>query len=168
MWWCEASITRTSSRSQRTSISSSISSTGCVLSMMMRVTPVALTASITLTVWCQTTFICSFVSVMRKLVIPSRELQVHIYYYNHKYLRDGHLFKERFKSEPVRSALPLSCYQRDARTIWLISRPFCAISTRILSRQVLLLRSRTMSIAPGVNTMVPLNPSFRFVILKLY
>ena len=44
---------------------------------------------------------------MRKLVIPSRELQVHVYYYNHKYLRDGHLFKERFKSEPVRSALPL-------------------------------------------------------------
>ena len=43
---------------------------------------------------------------MRKLVIPSRELQVHVYYYNHKYLRDGHLFKERFKSESVRSALP--------------------------------------------------------------
>lgn len=78
MWWCEASITRTSSRSQRTTISPSISSTGCVLSMMMRVTPVALTASITLTAWCQTTFICSFVSVMRKLVIPSRELQVHM------------------------------------------------------------------------------------------
>ena len=38
----------------------------------------ALTASITLTAWCQTTFICSFVSVMRKLVIPSRELQVHM------------------------------------------------------------------------------------------
>ena len=32
---------------------------------------------------------------------------MHVYYYNHKYLRDGHLFKERFKSEPVRSALPL-------------------------------------------------------------
>ena len=31
----------------------------------------------------------------------------YVYYYNHKYLRDGHLFKERFKSEPVRSALPL-------------------------------------------------------------
>jgi len=59
-----------------------------------------------------------------------------------------------------------SCNQRDARTIWLISRPFCTISTRILSKQVLLLRSRTISIAPGVNTMVPLNPSFRFVILK--
>ena len=29
----------------------------------------------------------------------------YVYYYNHKYLRDGHLFKERFKSEPVRSAL---------------------------------------------------------------
>lgn len=25
----------------------------------------------------------------------------YVYYYNHKYLRDGHLFKERFKSEPV-------------------------------------------------------------------
>ena len=161
MWWCEASITRTSSRSQRTTISPSISSTGCVLSMMMRVPPVALTAFITLTAWCQTTFICSFVSVMRKLVIPSRELQVHIYYYNHKYLRDGHLFKEHFKSEPVRSALPFSCYQRDARTIWLISRPFCAISTRILSRQVLLLRPRTISIAPDVNTMIPLKPVFQ-------
>ena len=31
----------------------------------------------------------------------------YVYYYNHKNLRDGHLFKERFKSEPVRSALPL-------------------------------------------------------------
>ena len=25
----------------------------------------------------------------------------YVYYYNHKYLRDGHLFRERFKSEPV-------------------------------------------------------------------
>ena len=25
----------------------------------------------------------------------------YVYYYNHKYQRDGHLFKERFKSEPV-------------------------------------------------------------------
>ena len=25
----------------------------------------------------------------------------YVYYYNHKYLRDGHLFKERFRSEPV-------------------------------------------------------------------
>ncbi|MBR4920418.1 MAG: transposase [Prevotella sp.] len=25
----------------------------------------------------------------------------YVYYHNHKYLRDGHLFKERFKSEPV-------------------------------------------------------------------
>ena len=25
----------------------------------------------------------------------------HVYYYNHKYQQDGHLFKERFKSEPV-------------------------------------------------------------------
>ena len=25
----------------------------------------------------------------------------YVYYYNHKYGRDGHLFKERFKSEPV-------------------------------------------------------------------
>jgi len=25
----------------------------------------------------------------------------YVYYYNHKYRRDGHLFKERFKSEPV-------------------------------------------------------------------
>ena len=24
-----------------------------------------------------------------------------VYYYNHKYSRDGHLFRERFKSEPV-------------------------------------------------------------------
>ena len=31
----------------------------------------------------------------------------YVYYYNHKYLRDGHLFRERFKSEPVLSALPL-------------------------------------------------------------
>ena len=29
----------------------------------------------------------------------------YVYYYNRKYGRDGHLFKERFKSEPVRSAL---------------------------------------------------------------
>ena len=190
MWWCEASITRTdarasgepsslelswarrrktksaSSRNQRTTISSSISSTGCVLSMMMRVTPVALTASITLTAWCQTTFICSFVSVMRKLVIPSRELQVHM-----SIITTINIFETATYSRSVsRASLSarLCRYQRDARTIWLISRPFCAISTRILSRQVLLLRSRTMSIAPGVNTMIPLNPSFRFVILKLY
>ena len=32
----------------------------------------------------------------------------YVYYYNRKYGRDGHLFKERFKSEPVRSALPLA------------------------------------------------------------
>ena len=25
----------------------------------------------------------------------------YVYYYNHKYMRDGHLFKERFRSEPV-------------------------------------------------------------------
>ena len=25
----------------------------------------------------------------------------YVYYYNHKYSRDGHLFRERFKSEPV-------------------------------------------------------------------
>ena len=25
----------------------------------------------------------------------------YVYYYNHKYQRDGHLFKERFRSEPV-------------------------------------------------------------------
>ena len=25
----------------------------------------------------------------------------YVYYYNHKYLRDGHLFRDRFKSEPV-------------------------------------------------------------------
>ena len=25
----------------------------------------------------------------------------YVYYYNHKYGRDGHLFRERFKSEPV-------------------------------------------------------------------
>ena len=25
----------------------------------------------------------------------------YVYYYGHKYLRDGHLFRERFKSEPV-------------------------------------------------------------------
>lgn len=25
----------------------------------------------------------------------------YVYYYNHKYLIDGHLFRERFKSEPV-------------------------------------------------------------------
>ena len=25
----------------------------------------------------------------------------YVYYYNRKYLRDGHLFKERFRSEPV-------------------------------------------------------------------
>jgi len=28
----------------------------------------------------------------------------YVYYYNRKYGRDGHLFKERFKSEPVRSS----------------------------------------------------------------
>ena len=27
----------------------------------------------------------------------------YVYYYNHKYSRDGHLFRERFKSEPVRN-----------------------------------------------------------------
>ena len=25
----------------------------------------------------------------------------YVYYYNHKYSRDGHLFRERYKSEPV-------------------------------------------------------------------
>ena len=25
----------------------------------------------------------------------------YVYYYNHKYSRDGHLFRERFNSEPV-------------------------------------------------------------------
>ena len=29
----------------------------------------------------------------------------YVYYYNHKYLRDGHLFRERFKSEPVNEPL---------------------------------------------------------------
>ena len=32
----------------------------------------------------------------------------YVYYFNRKYGRDGHLFKERFISEPVRSALPLA------------------------------------------------------------
>ena len=62
----------------------------------------------------------------------------YVYYYNRKYGRDGHLFKERFKSEPVRSALPLlPCYRRDARTIWPISQYCCGIYTKIQSRQVL-------------------------------
>ena len=112
------------------------------------------------------TFICSFVSVMRKLVILSRELQVHM-----SIITTINIFETVTYSRSVLRAsqsarLCRSCNQRDARTIWLISRPFCAISTRILSKQVLLLRSRTISIAPGVNTMVPLNPSLRFVILK--
>ena len=33
--------------------------------------------------------------------IIKRIASSYVYYYNHKYLRDGHLFKERFKSEPV-------------------------------------------------------------------
>ena len=33
--------------------------------------------------------------------IVKRIASSYVYYYNHKYLRDGHLFKERFKSEPV-------------------------------------------------------------------
>ena len=40
--------------------------------------------------------------------VVKRLASSYVYYYNHKYLRDGHLFKERFKSEPVRSALPLA------------------------------------------------------------
>ena len=30
-----------------------------------------------------------------------RIVSSYVYYYNHKYSRDGHLFRERFKSEPV-------------------------------------------------------------------
>ena len=30
-----------------------------------------------------------------------RIVRSYVYYYNHKYSRDGHLFRERFKSEPV-------------------------------------------------------------------
>ena len=33
--------------------------------------------------------------------VVKRIASSYVYYYNHKYLRDGHLFKERFKSEPV-------------------------------------------------------------------
>ena len=33
--------------------------------------------------------------------VVKRLASSYVYYYNHKYLRDGHLFKERFKSEPV-------------------------------------------------------------------
>ena len=33
--------------------------------------------------------------------IVKRIASSYVYYYNHKYLRNGHLFKERFKSEPV-------------------------------------------------------------------
>ncbi len=33
--------------------------------------------------------------------IVKRIASSYVYYYNHKYLRDGHLFKERFRSEPV-------------------------------------------------------------------
>ena len=36
--------------------------------------------------------------------VVKRIASSYVYYYNHKYLRDGHLFKERFKSEPVRSS----------------------------------------------------------------
>ena len=36
--------------------------------------------------------------------VVKRLASSYVYYYNHKYLRDGHLFKERFKSEPVRSS----------------------------------------------------------------
>ena len=36
--------------------------------------------------------------------IVKRIASSYVYYYNHKYLRNGHLFKERFKSEPVRSS----------------------------------------------------------------
>ena len=105
---------------------------------------------------------------MRKLVIPSRELQVHM-----SIITTINIFETVTYSRSVLRAsqsarLCRSCNQRDARTIWLISRPFCAISTRILSKQVLLLRSRTMSIAPVVNTMASFNPSFTYVILKQY
>ena len=33
--------------------------------------------------------------------IIKRIASSYVFYYNHKYGRDGHLFKERFKSEPV-------------------------------------------------------------------
>lgn len=33
--------------------------------------------------------------------IVKRIANIYVYYYNRKYLRDGHLFKERFRSEPV-------------------------------------------------------------------
>ena len=33
--------------------------------------------------------------------IVKRIASSYVYYYNHKYLRNGHLFRERFKSEPV-------------------------------------------------------------------
>ena len=36
--------------------------------------------------------------------VVKRIASSYVHYYNHKYLRDGHLFKERFKSEPVRSS----------------------------------------------------------------
>ena len=38
----------------------------------------------------------------------------YVYYYNHKYQRDGHLFRERFKSEPVNDPLPDDYYFLDS------------------------------------------------------
>ena len=38
-----------------------------------------------------------------------------MYYYNRKYGRDGHLFKERFKSEPVNDMSYFTTLLRDGR-----------------------------------------------------